>query len=47
MSASDDVGCLRWARCSIDLARAAVAMCPASMGVAYSQALFKLQRNVT
>jgi hypothetical protein len=47
MSASEDVGCLRWARCAVDLARAAAAMCPASVGVACAQALAKLQRHVT
>jgi len=47
MSANDDVGCLRWVRCAIELARAAAAMCPGSMGVAYAQALAKLQRHAT
>jgi hypothetical protein len=47
MAATDDVGCLRWARCCIELASAASAMCPESMAVACSQALARFQRHVT
>lgn len=44
MSASDDVGKLRWLRCIVELARTACHMCPTSMGVAYLEMLHKLSR---
>jgi hypothetical protein len=47
MAAKDDVGCLRWARCAIELARAAAAMCPESVAVACGLALTKLQQHAT
>jgi hypothetical protein len=45
MGAADDVGCLRWARCAVELARGAAAMCPASVGAAVEVALWRLQRH--
>ncbi|KAI8469209.1 MAG: cell morphogenesis central region-domain-containing protein [Monoraphidium minutum] len=47
MPASDDVGCLRWARVTIEIVRAAAAMCPATAGAACALALAKLQRHIT
>eukprot|EP00878_Enallax_costatus_P012410 GHUV01012961.1.p1 GENE.GHUV01012961.1~~GHUV01012961.1.p1 ORF type:complete len:1005 (+),score=325.04 GHUV01012961.1:1774-4788(+) len=47
MSATDDVGKLRWMRCLVELARTACHMCPTSMGVAYLEMLHKLSRCLT
>lgn len=44
MSASDEVGTLRWTRCIVELVRATCHMCPTSMGVAYLEMLHKLSR---
>lgn len=45
MAASDDVSVLRWARCAVDISRAAAAMCPGSVAAAYTLALSRLQRH--
>lgn len=44
MAAHDEVGQLRWARCLLELARAAAQMCPASMAAACHEMLTKLSR---
>lgn len=45
LAANDDIGCLRWARCAIDIVRAAAPMCPGSVGAAAAQALARMQRR--
>ena len=46
MGAGGEVGMLRWARCLVELVRAACHMCPTSLGVAYLEVLHKLSRYV-